>query len=182
MSNGNNPVSTDVSLAWKKLSRTFATWRVLPLSLNDFWVSLQRFYGNDFLTPSLQLSYWKKAWAVIEDVSDEDLQQLKVFSELNLSQIDNFFRMMLVLYFTVPITGSVVMGELFPGHWQTMGISFEEIAAIFLVYTAMVALLFASYWKAREIDGFVFLALGSRGISGQLGNKAGPSENSVSEL
>lgn len=148
---------------WRKLTRAFASWKFFPINPRDFWIASSRM-GNDFISRSRKLTYWEKGEAIIAEVSDFNLQRLKVWAEINRRQSENFFRVMLVIYITIPITAALVLGQLYPNEWAAFGVSLRGLATMFGIYTFALLVLFAGHWKAREIDDFLQLALAERGI------------------
>ncbi len=159
---------TNVSHKWLSLCRTFATWKFFLPHPRDLWITTRRF-GNNFVTYTLRLTYWERAWGIIEGVSTPELRRLKVWSELNLRQSENFFRVTFVLYITIPITAAIVMGQLFPTQWESLSVEFDAFLMILSFLTAGLLIIFAGYWKAREIDGFLFIALGERAVKSSHG-------------
>jgi len=171
--NEERPVETiPVSETWMRLCRSFASWKFLPLHPRDLWIATTRM-GNDFISNSRKLTHWRRAEHIIAEVSDHDLQRLKVWAEINRRQSENFFRVMLVIYITIPITAALVLGQLYPTEWAEIGISLNEVALIFSIYSVILLILFVGHWKAREMDDFLQLSLAERGIFSGTGNDGG---------
>jgi len=161
-----------VSGIWKRLCRNYASWKFLPLHPRDLWIATTRM-GNDFISNSRKLTHWRRAEHIIADVSDHDLQRLKVWAEINRRQSENFFRVILIIYISIPITAALVLGQLYPAEWAEIDISLNEVALIFSIYSVILLILFVGHWKAREMDDFLQLSLAERGIFSGTGNDGG---------
>ncbi len=158
--------------AWRLLTRVFSSWKFIPFHPNNIRISVLRF-GNNFISQSRELTYWKRAEKIVADVTNHDLQRLKVWAEINRRQSENFFRVMLVMYITIPITAALVLGQLYPAEWASLDINLEELILMFAVYTFVLMVFFAGHWKAREMDDFLQLALAERGVFTSGGEQAG---------
>jgi|GEM_PF-4059024 len=173
MSDNEKPKRQSAEEVWRLLSRTFTAWNFVPSRPRDLWIATIR-VGNDFITRSLRLSYWQKGMVIVSHLTDQDLQRLKVWADINRRQSENFFRVLLVVYFTLPITGALVLGQLYPDQWAGLGVEFSEVVIMFSAYTAVLIVQFAGHWKAREIDDFLQFTLAERGIfvsGGEGGNE-----------
>ena len=89
------PITSDLDEDWAMLVRLFSTWKFFFPHWRDLIIAFLRF-GNNFATGTLKLTYWRRGWTMMSDKPIATIQRLKVRSELNLRQVENFFKFVFV--------------------------------------------------------------------------------------
>jgi len=141
---------------WKRLTKGFATWRLLLLA--GFTRRGLHHFGNDHLTPLNSAGHWKVGLGLLGGLGDAQIDFLRTYAELNASRVERSFRTYALLLVTIPVGATIGINEIDPGIWDRLGFSqIESVIAILGLWAIAAGILMAAAWRARDLaDLLVF--------------------------
>lgn len=141
---------------WRDVRRAFTGIRAVLYTLfvsNWSTRAMMRSYG-DAISNSFRLPYWKRFDKIVAPLSDADVDYLRVLAQQQFEFVAASFRMNAVIMVTFPVTGAILINQLFPGSVVNY---FEEAASVNAVliiacfFLIAIGLLFAGVYRAREM-------------------------------
>lgn len=142
-----DPVAMGV---WKRLTKGFATWRLLVVS--GFTRRALHHFGNDQLTPLNDAGHWKIGLGLLGGLDDAQIDFLKIYAELNASRVERAFRTYALILVTIPVGATVGINEIDPDSWERLGFSqLESVLVILSLWAIAVGILMAAAWRARDL-------------------------------
>jgi len=142
-----DPVAMGV---WQRLTKGFATWRLLILA--GFTRRGLLHFGNDHLTPLNRAGHWKIGLGLLGGLSDGQIDFLRTYAELNASRVERSFRTYALLLVTIPVGATIGVNEIDPNIWDGLGFSqIESVLTILAVWAVAVGILMAAAWRARDL-------------------------------
>ncbi len=142
-----DPVAMGV---WQRLTKGFATWRLIVLS--GFTRRGAHHFGNDHLTPLNKAVHWKIGLGLLGGLDDGQIDFLKTYAELNASRVERSFRTYALILVTIPVGATVGINEIDPDIWEQAGFSqIETVIVILGVWAVAVGILMAAAWRARDL-------------------------------
>ncbi len=142
-----DPVAMGV---WKRLTRGFATWRLLVLA--GFTRRVLHHFGNDQLTPLSAAVHWKIGLGLLGGLDDAQVDFLQTYAELNASRVERAFRTYALILVTIPVGATVGLNEIDPDSWERLGFSqVESVIIILSLWAVAVGILMAAAWRARDL-------------------------------
>jgi hypothetical protein len=146
-----DPVALGV---WKRLTRLFATWNLVLFG--SFTKRALLILSNDHMTPMLAVTHWKLGLGLLGGLTDKQVSFLKSFAELNASRADRGFRMMALIFVTIPVGAIIGANEIWPQMWEELGFRQREsllwVGAVWLVVTGV---MMAAAWRARDLADII---------------------------
>ncbi|WP_417476307.1 hypothetical protein [Maricaulis sp.] len=148
-----DPMAMEV---WKRLTKGFATWRLLLVA--GFTRRGLYHFGNDHLTPLNRAGHWKIGLGLLGGLSEAQIDFLTTYAELNASRVDRSFRTYALLLVTLPVGATIGINEIDRDIWDRLGFSqIESVIAILGLWAIAVGILMAAAWRARDLaDLLVF--------------------------
>ncbi|WP_417491702.1 hypothetical protein [Maricaulis sp.] len=156
-----DPVAMEV---WKRLTKGFATWRLLLVA--GFTRRGLHHFGNDHLTPLSRAGHWKIGLGLLGGLSEAQIDFLKIYAELNASRVERSFRTYALLLVTIPVGATIGINEIDPETWDRLGFSqIESVIAILGLWAIAAGILMAAAWRARDLADLLTFEQARRGLA-----------------
>lgn len=135
---------------WQRLTKGFATWRLLLLA--GFTRRAVHHFTNDHLTPLNKAGHWKIGLGLLGGLDDAQIDFLKTYAVLNASRVDRAFRIYALILVTLPVGATIGINEIDPQIWDRLGFSqIDSVIVILSLWAIMVGILMAAAWRARDL-------------------------------
>tara|TARA_R110002072_G_scaffold21793_3_gene76896 strand:+ start:298 stop:828 length:531 start_codon:yes stop_codon:yes gene_type:complete len=147
-----------VMAVWKRLTSTFATWRLILLAGFTHRGLYQ--LSNDQVSPLITTAHWKLGLGLLGGLDDAQIGFLTTFAEMNASRAERVFRTNTLILVTIPVGLIIGINEVFPEIWDQAGFNqIDTIASVLAAWVVVAGLMMAASWRARDLaDLLVFEA------------------------
>lgn len=141
-----DPVALEV---WKRLTALFATWRVVMAAFSRR--SLMQF-ANDQMTPLTRAVHWKVGLGLLGGLTDDQVDFLKVYADLNARRVERIFRATTLLLVSIPVAAVFGISEMEPEFWTRVGFErIDTLIGVLATWMVCSGIMMAAAWRARDL-------------------------------
>jgi hypothetical protein len=135
---------------WKRLTRRFATWRLIVIATFSRRAMFPA--TNNNIGVMLGTDHWKNGLGLLGGLDDDQLDLIAAMASINARRVEHVFRTSTLILVTVPVGVFIGLNELAPEALVSIG--FTKISAslsVLAIWGFFAALMMASSWRAKDV-------------------------------